>query len=259
MQNLREFGNALVIALMSLGLLLGALSISLVEFIPAPAATPTGEIFQTPIPLTATETLPPTETRATPEIETPAGTAPVEFTGTVVVMGICPAPPTWQLITVQPADTLDSIALRYKTTTAELQNGNCLYSPILVPGSQLRVPPGPTSTVAACIPGAAGWSYSYIVQPGDGLYRIALNHYTTLDLLKKVNCRFSDTIYPGERLWVPNVAATRTAMPTPQPGQTIIVQPTLPLTETALPFTATYLPTNTAVPVTQTPMPTITP
>lgn len=34
MQGMRDFGNALIVAMLSIGLMIGALSISLVEFLP---------------------------------------------------------------------------------------------------------------------------------------------------------------------------------------------------------------------------------
>ena len=62
MQGLRNFGNALVIALISIGLIIGALSISLVEFVPEATATATNVLVSSPAPLTSTSTLPPTLT-----------------------------------------------------------------------------------------------------------------------------------------------------------------------------------------------------
>ena len=95
--------------------------------------------------------------------------------------------------------------------------------------------PWQTNTPVVCSQGAAGWVKSYMVKPGDTIYAIATNHYTTAGLLKSVNCRTSDLILVGEILWVPNVA-TRTPYPTPLPGSTVTPYPTDPLTETALPL-----------------------
>ena len=90
------------------------------------------------------------------------------------------------------------------------------------------------------------------MKANETLYGIASNHYTTVGLLKSVNCRTSDLIHTGETLWVPNVAV-RTPFPTPLPGNTVAPNPTEPLTETALPLT------ETALPYTATAMPTDTP
>ncbi len=244
----RDFSNALVVALISIGLIVGALSISLVEFVPNAEPTVVSNIPPSPVPLTATfiptfslESLTPSNT------PTSTTTSPPPTN--------CPIPSGWGQIIIQASDTLASIAARYRITSDELSRANCLFSNTLVPGSIIHVPPVATSTYIACIPGAAGWSKNYVVKPGDNLYRIGIDHYTTLDLMRKVNCRTSDTIYSGEVLWVPNVAATRTQNPTALPGSTATPYPTDPLTETALPFTATFFPTNTPVPtVTLTPL-----
>jgi LysM repeat protein len=258
MQGLRDFGNALVVALISIGLMIGALSISMVEFAPAAAPSATSNLLPSPAPLTATSTLPPTLI-PTLGLESPTPSITPTFTTTATPPSSCQPPFGWIFqITVQAGDTLDSIAARYRISKEELRSANCLLSDNLIPGTKLYVPPAPTSTFAVCIPGAVGWVNNYIVRAGDTLYRIGYNHYTTLDLMKSVNCRSSDTIYPGDRLWVPNIA-TRTPFPTGLPGITGTPYPTEPLTETAIPFTATTVPSSTPVPPTSTPVPTDTP
>lgn len=44
---------------------------------------------------------------------------------------------------------------------------------------------------------------SYIVKPGDSLYKIALEYNTTVDALKKANKLSGDLIYPGQYLVIP--------------------------------------------------------
>lgn len=252
MRGLREFGNALVIAIISIGLMLGALSISLVEFVPEATPTPTIQLFPSPVPVTATPTFPPTQTQSTE-----AATLTLTATNTVIPPTSCQPPSGWIPIIVQAGDTLESLAARYRIGSDQLKSANCLAVDSLIPGTALFVPPAPTSTVAACIPGAVGWVKSYVVKAGDTLYSIATNHYTTVATLRSVNCKTSDRIYPGETLWVPRVA-TRTPVPTPLPGSTVTPHPTDPLTETALPFTATIEPSATSVPNTPTTAPTPT-
>ena len=55
--HLRGLGNALVVALISIGLMIGALSISLVEFVPQATPTATNSMFLSPAPLTVTPTI----------------------------------------------------------------------------------------------------------------------------------------------------------------------------------------------------------
>lgn len=246
---LRELGAALIVAFVSVGLVLGALSISLVEFIPADTPTPTFVLPASPNPVTATLTSLPTAT-LDPILPTQTFTA----TNTVLAPASCQPPVGWIPISIQLNDTLDSLALRYNSDKNQLRNANCLLSDNLVTGSLLYVPPAPTSTTAACSAGAVGWVQSYTVKPNDTLYAIATNHYTNVLLLQKVNCKFTDVIKPGEVLWVPNVA-TRTPFPTPLPGVSPSPYPTDPLTLTALPFTVTVIPSNTSIPNTATTVP----
>jgi LysM repeat protein len=257
---LRGFGNALVAALISVGLTIGALSISLVEF--APQVTPTAEqgLIPFPAPLTATLTLPPTLT-PTIGLESPTLSITPPFTNTAIPPASCQPPSGWRQIIIQAGETLDSIAIHYRASKDELHRANCLLIDNLVAGSVLYVPPVSTTTPAGCSLGASGWVKSYTVKPGDTFYSIAANYYVTVGLLKNVNCRVSDLLHTGEILWAPNVA-TRTAYPTPLPGSTVTPYPTDPLTETALPFTATILPftatvlpSNTPIPATATAMP----
>ena len=255
MQGLRGFTNALVVALISTGLMIGALSISLVEFVPQAAPTATNILLSSPAPLTVTITLIPTLT-PTVGLESPTPSITPTFTNTVIPPASCQPPFGWVQIVIQAGETLETIAARYRTRKDELRRANCLLSDNLVAGTILYVPHSITSTPVVCSQGAAGWVKSYIVKPGNTFYAIASNHYTTVGLLKSVNCRISDLIIVGETLWVPNVA-TRTPYPTPLPGSTVTPYPTEPLTETALPYTATVMPSSTLVPNTSTPIPTV--
>lgn len=263
--NLRDFGTALVIALLSIILMVGALSISLVEFVPEAAPTATSVVMPSPLPLTATDTLVPTATPLPtetflPGTETPTSTVAPTNTN-VPITSTCPVPAGWGQIAVQPYDTLDSLAAQYRVNRNDLKIANCLVGDNLFVNTVLYVPPVPTSTVMGCRTGAAGWLKSYVVKAGDTIYAIATNYNTSANLMKTVNCKSSDLIYIGEILWVPN-SPTRTPYPTPRPGITASPYPTDPLTETALPFTLTPQPSNTAVPPTSTfiptPIPTLT-
>jgi LysM repeat protein len=273
-QGLRGIGNALVVALISIGLMVGSLSISLVEFVPQTTSTAASNLIPSPIPLTATNTLPPTLT-PTLGLESPTPTITPTSTITFTPPASCLPPSGWGQIVIQAGDTLDSIAIRYRTNKDELRRANCLLIDSLVAGAILYAPPVATTTPVVCIQGTNGWVKNYTVKPGDTFYGISFSYYTNSDLLKTVNCRVSDQIYAGETLWVPNVV-TRTPLPRPAtlPASTltVVVYPTDPLTETALPytatvlpFTATVMPSNTPIPatitkaVTVTAIPTLTP
>jgi len=259
MQGLRDFGSALIVALLSIGLMFGVLSISLVEFQSEASATASNTLPLSPPPITSTSTFLPTAT-ALAGIESPTLTASLTPTS-VVRQSSCPPPAGWGEIVVKSGESITSLAARYGIAREQLTSANCLVTDSLVSGTTLYVPLTFTSTVAVCNPGAVGWVRSYVVQPGDTLYAIATNHYTSQTLIINVNCRLGTLIYSGEVLWVPNVA-TRTPIPSPLPGSTITKYPTEPLTETALPFTVTFMPTDTVTPTvipTFTPAPTLTP
>jgi LysM repeat protein len=70
--------------------------------------------------------------------------------------------------------------------------------------------PLPTST-RACGP-YTGWIRSYVVQPGDTLFRIAIMHGITVESLQRANCKTGTVIYSGERLWVPFVLPMATEL-----------------------------------------------
>lgn len=255
MRGSRDFGNALVAAILSIGLTLGALSVSLVGFAPEETAPPTTEVISSPVPLTATHTPLPT---LTPAVTLATPTPPP--TNTVLPPTSCQPPAGWISVTIFSGDTLDTLAFRYNTSRDALKNGNCLVSESLIPNTVLFVPRiAATNTMTVCNKGAVGWSPNYRIVPNDTLYSIALRYYTTLETLRRVNCLNGDQIKAGEILWVPNVA-TRTPSFTPLPGVVITVTPFLtePLTQTVLPFTLTFAPTQTSIPPTVTPVPTQT-
>ena len=247
MQALRQFGMAILITVVSLGLVVGGLSLAFSESYTPAFPTATQSLPTAPILLTATSTA----------NASPTATAQPTSTNTPEHAPACVPPTGWVGVSVLPGDTLASMAARYKSTPAELGQANCLLTEMLVPGTILFVPPVPTNTPIPCGP-PIGW-VRYIVQPGDTLYRIATNYGITTSQLQQANCMgYSTTIIAGKPLWVPNV-------PTRTPGVTVIPQfdtatpfPTDPLTLTPLPFTATPGPSNTPEP-SSTPEPSNTP
>jgi LysM repeat protein len=243
----RQLGTGLIYGVISVLLVIGVLSLALAESYTSshPTRTPEGTVGPSFLsPSQAAPALPSTGT-ALPILLPPASTQ-------------CPLPAGWILIQVQSGDTLSGLAIRYGTTTTLLERANCLLSSRLTVGSDIYVPILPAPTPVACRP-FPGWIHAYIVQLGDTLFHIATLYGTTVANLKFANCKSGDQIFPGERLWVPNV-------PTMTPGMTIIPDfttpteiPTLPLTMTALPFTETIEPTMTSVPPSSTAVSSMTP
>ena len=248
MQNLRQLGGGVIIALVSVILVIGGISLALSETLP-PQATPTpiSPTVSLNFP-TATFTAPAlvseTPTATFTQIVAPSATDTLFPTNTLFVQASCTPPSGWVRIFTRVGDTVYSLAQRYKVTAETLASSNCLSSFDIPAGLALYVPPVPTVTVIPCGP-PAGYVKRYVVQPGDTLYRIAVSFGITYQQLQRANCMGSSTtIYVNQLLWVPNIP-TRT----PIPGVTII--PEFP-TDTPVP---TVVPTFTAsnTPVTQYP------
>jgi LysM repeat protein len=270
MKNLRQVFLGIIIALASIGLLLGGFSLSLAEGNTIKAtstATPTATLTLMP---TSSPTWQPTSLSVsiTPVLDsaTPSST----WTPTVTITpppspANCPPPVGWLVYFVQPGETLDAIAARYRISSAELQGANCLLTPALIPGVVLYVPPMRTQTPLPC--GAPyGW-IAYYVQPGDTLYRLSLAYGISVADLQRANCQGASTLlHTGQLIfvppWLPHPATPTHPVlilptSTPFPGQPSNT-PAATLT-TAPP---TSLPTDTSIPVpsdTPVELPTATP
>jgi LysM repeat protein len=240
MQALRQLGGGVFIAILSIILVVGGISLALAESAAPPA-------FETPTPIPPTFGIFPTlftTPFAGTQTGTPTTTATLALAPTQppILPTICTPPGGWIRILVGAGDTIYSLAQRYKTSEDALKNGNCLSSVELQAGSALYVPLVPTVVVLPCSPPAT-WVKTHIVQPGDNLYRIALSYGLTYPQLQQGNCMGSSvTIYAGQRLWVPNIP-TRT----PIPGVTItLVFPSSTASFTSVPPTFTQAPSATA-------------
>lgn len=227
MKALRQIGGGFLLGVLSIGLVLGGFALAMAEggLIPAIVTRPSSTV----IPQSAYPTLEllpsldgasqPTLTDITPSI-TPTYTLPPPPTA-------CPPPAGWMAITVQPFDTLASLALTYRLDVASLKDANCLVSDELVGGSILYAPPLVSNTQVAC--GApAGWVI-YIVQPGDTLYRLSILYRVSIAQLQQANCLgASSAIFSGQRLRVPNVpVSTATFTPFVSPTATVTASQTL--------------------------------
>lgn len=148
-------------------------------------------------PATSTPTLTP------PALETPPTTnQPVTGTTSTYV--------------VQPGDTLSRIAARFNTSVAALAQLNGIANPnIIRPGQRLVIPVtsgggsspaatqvGLTSATPTSTPVAQ--SRTYVVQPGDTLFRIALRFQVAMSQIAQVN-NISDfnRVYVGQILVIP--------------------------------------------------------
>ena len=143
---------------------------------------------------TPESTVEPTATEAVveEEEETPSPTATTE-TST--------PPPTTGTTThiVQPGENLFRIALRYGTTVEALAQANNITNPSLIyVGQELAIPTG------AAQPAPQPGVKTYVVQPGDNLFRIALRHnYSTYYLARYNGISNPSTIYVGQVIRIP--------------------------------------------------------
>jgi len=276
----------LVIALTSIGLLLGGFLLSRLDVSPAPPSptqtvaevqpSPTLLPTATPIPPTLTP-VPPSATLTTEPVApsptltpTPIPTLEpaVSPTRPSVLMPSCSPPAGWIAYIVKRGDTLYSLAWRAHSTVPALRKANCLSSSYIYVDQQLYLPSAlyvsPTPRPYTCGP-PYGWIV-YMVQPGDTLYSLSRRTGTSIDSIRRANCMTGYTIYAGSPLYLPRLPAALTPSPTVTftPSPSASPTPSLTPTATGTPagtstFTPTVEPTTPVSPtLTFTPTPTPT-
>jgi LysM repeat protein len=101
---------------------------------------------------------------------------------------------------VQPGENLFRIALRYGTTVNAIAQANHIVNPwFIYVGQKLTIPGGGGGPTPPGTPGK-----TYVVQPGDTLYSIAVRYGTTVQALVVANNLSSpNLIYVGQTLNVP--------------------------------------------------------
>lgn len=111
------------------------------------------------------------------------------------------------LYVVQAGDTVSLIARRYNTTVAAIAQLNGIVNPnIIRVGQQLRVPGtgGTTAPVQPSQPAQPPAQRTYVVQPGDTLYRISLRFGVALSaIIQRNNISNPNRIFAGQVLVIP--------------------------------------------------------
>jgi LysM repeat protein len=92
------------------------------------------------------------------------------------------------IYTVRPGDTLYSIARRFGSTVQLIEQSNALYPPITDPG---MIYPGQVLTIPETGIGQPR-KITYIINPGDSLYKIGQRFSATPDLLVGLNPQILD-------------------------------------------------------------------
>lgn len=143
--------------------------------------------------------------------------------------------------TVQPSETLWSLAQRYGTTVDELKRLNNLSDDRLSLNQVLNLPAtavtapadtpaAPAAQATAAAPASnqaavAAVSYpdadTYTVQPGDSLYSIAQAYGFTLEEFMAINALRSDVINPGQILKTRGVSQDGRFVTIVQPGDSL--------------------------------------
>lgn len=139
-----------------------------------------------------------------------------------IIRGVEVSVPT-RTYTVRPGDSLFIIAQRFGTTVAAIRAANNLRTDAIFPGQTLAIPggaapappPPPPPPPAPPTPG----TITYVVRPGDTLFRIAQSFNTTIATLRQLNNLPGDLITPGQVLRVPAPALTTRYVV--QPGDTL--------------------------------------
>ncbi len=273
MRILREAFTGIAAALLTSLLVMGAIVLAITEGMVLPTPEPVVEV-KTPDPM---ETLQFAFTTPTSRPKAPLVAVPTQPAASP-----CPIPAGWETYITLQGDNLKALADARQTTSENLVEANCMSGTTLVAHIRLYLPPAPTATATPLIPTAtftptitrtvcappSGW-IRYLVRPGDNLYQIATMYGTTWQNLQRGNCMGSSVlIYPGNSIYVPNVAPrfTATSMPfipsatpKPSPTRTSTVRSTLTFTPTFLPPPNTFTPTPTGSVPTDTSTPTSTP
>src|SRR5699024_1827976 len=120
--------------------------------------------------------------------------------------------------TVTQGDTLYSIATRYSNSVNQTQPLNNISGSLIVPGQVLKLSATSTAnnkTGASTAP-TQSTQDSYTVKAGDTLFRIAMNHNTTVPKLRAINGLSGDLSTPGQVLRLSEKTVAKVAAPVSQ-------------------------------------------
>jgi LysM repeat protein len=132
---------------------------------------------------------------------------------------------------VQPGENLFRIGLKYGVGWPAIMQANGLTTTTIYVGQQLLIPtegtapeqtPAPTASatpVPEAPPSAPTQPGTYIVQPGDTLFKIAVRYGLTVQQLAAANNIYNPSfIYTGQTLVIPGADSTTSPAPAPAPS-----------------------------------------
>ena len=150
-------------------------------------------------PTAEASTAPPTQTQTpTPRPTTPVPTTPAPTPAPTPTSTLPPAGPVTHV--VRRGENLFRIALRYGTTVQAIANANNIANPALIyVGQKLTIP-----SQGAQPPSPSAGETTYVVKPGDNLFRIALRFNMSYLYLAQYNSITNpSSIYIGQVLRIP--------------------------------------------------------
>lgn len=151
-----------------------------------------------------------------------------------------------QTHTVQPGETLFSIARKYGLTVDELAFANGITNPDLIYAGQVLTIPGASggaTATATATAGQSGQPTTYTVKAGDTLFSIARRFGTTVAALTELNgLSDPDSLSVGQVLKLPSTGGgTGTSTPTSDTGEIVhVVQAGETLSRIAVRYGTTY-------------------
>lgn len=240
MKTIRELASGITIAMITTFIIASAFSLSFAESLPEaliaktdqPASNTPGNVPQeyhnTPSPTIEVD-------RATPTASPTSLPSPT----------ICPPPEDWLPYTVQPGDSIETLAQTFSIPGSQLKIANCLISDNLIENSIIFVPRAalitptaelPSTTVPCGLP--TGWE-EYVVQPNDTIHDLTLTFGVSRSELLAVNCLDNGAvIHVGDVLHVPSEPLYTRRTPTPAPANPEITLTSIPK-ETYTPIATT--------------------
>jgi LysM repeat protein len=135
---------------------------------------------------------------------------------------VAPPPATATEYVIQRGDTFSSIAPKFHVTVKALQTANPNVDPAkLQIGQKIMIPPPTvaapgTSTATPTV--APTGEQLYTVKSGDALIKIAAEHHTTVNAIKRLNNLSTDRIVVGQKLKLPPNTAPAPTEPAPTPA-----------------------------------------